>query len=73
MQRWMRLIAKRNVMQLTMLLTLSLTVSGCSILSKPTPTWPTNLDVISLSDGGICLSPESAVRLAEFKAEFEAM
>jgi hypothetical protein len=46
---------------------------GCSSLTKPSPTWPTNLKVISLSDGGICLDAESARRLAEFRADLEAI
>ena len=58
---------KRKMMQLIMLLMLSLTVAGVRSLISHTPTWPANLEVIKLSDGGICLSPESAVRLAEFR------
>lgn len=55
-----------------MLLGLSLmAVMSCSVMS-PSPTWPTKLKTIQLSDGGICLSPESALRLAEFRAELEA-
>jgi hypothetical protein len=41
--------------------------------SKNSPTWPTNLNVTKMSDGGVCLDEESAVRLAEFRADIEAM
>lgn len=73
MQQWMRLIASAPKMRQITLLTLSLMVAGCSLAPNPTPTWPTNLNVIELSGGGVCLDHDSAVRLAEFKASLEAM
>ena len=54
------------------LLPLCLMVGGCSNLISPSPSWPTNLEVTELSDGGVCFSPDSAKRLAEFKADLEA-
>lgn len=55
------------------LLPLLLTVAGCSSLTSHSPTWPTGLTVIELSDGGVCLDAESARRLAEFRADLEAL
>ncbi len=52
---------------------LSLSVIGCSSLSNHSPTFPSNLNLISLSDGGICMDAESAKRLADFKAELESL
>ncbi|MCC2521065.1 hypothetical protein [Vibrio coralliilyticus] len=46
---------------------------GCSSLTRPLPNWPQNLNVIELSDGGVCLDKGSAIRLAELKAQLEAM
>ncbi|MCU8203899.1 hypothetical protein M2H09_01195 [Vibrio vulnificus] len=50
-----------------------LMVVGCSTVRNPSPTWPTNLNVIELKDGGICLDKASAEKLAEFKADLEAI
>lgn len=36
-------------------------------------TWPQNLSVIELSDGGVCFDAESAKRLRDFKADLEAL
>lgn len=66
-------IEKRNAMRLTMLLILSPMAVACASQSNHSPTWPTNLNVIHLSDGGVCLDGDSAIRLAELKAELEAM
>ena len=55
------------------LLPLLLMVAGCSSLTSHSPTWPTGLTVIELSDGGVCMDAESARRLAEFRAELEAL
>ena len=52
---------------------LSSLATGCSGQINHSMTWPQNLNVIELSDGGICLDSESARRLSEFKADFEAM
>ena len=52
---------------------MSLTVMvGCSSQTSHSPVFPQNLNVIELSDGGICLDAESARNLAKFKAEYEA-
>lgn len=59
-------------MQLMILLPVLLMVGSCSTANNRSVTWPTNLEVIKLSDGGVCLSPESAKRLAEFKAHLES-
>ncbi len=69
----MLIIEKRNAMRLVMLLTLSPIVVACGSLSNHSPTWPANLNVIQLSDGGICLDNDSAVRLAELKADLESI
>lgn len=66
-------IEKRNAMRLIMLLTLSPMVAACSSLSNHSPTWPVNLNVIQLSDGGICLDKESAIRLSELIADLERL
>ena len=59
---------------LAILLSLSLTMmTGCSSRASHSKTWPTNLNVISLSDGGICMDKESAKRLAEFKSYLEQL
>lgn len=63
----------RKSATVTILLMLSLMVSGCVSQSQAIPTWPTNLEVIQLSDGGVCLSPESARRLAEYRADLESL
>lgn len=54
------------------LLSLLPMVVACSTAIKPSPTYPANLTVIELSDGGVCLDATSALRLADFKAELEA-
>lgn len=71
MQYLMQLIARTNETQLMILLTLLLMVAGCSTARKPSPMYPTNLEVIVTKDNWVCLSPESAKRLAELKAEME--
>ncbi|EMI4329317.1 TPA: hypothetical protein PMK43_001973 [Vibrio cholerae] len=50
-----------------------LMVAACSTARRPSPTWPTNLNVIELKDGGICLDKASAEKLAAFKADLEAL
>lgn len=64
-------VKRRSI--LTTLLALSLMVVGCSSLPNRSVTWPTKLNVINLSDGGICLDAESAKRLAELRADIEAL
>lgn len=65
-------IVRKRKMLLMILLPLCLMVGGCSNLISPSPSWPTNLEVTELSDGGVCFSPDSAKHLAEFKADLEA-
>ncbi|EFH74569.1 predicted protein [Vibrio cholerae RC385] len=48
-------------------------VVSCSAVRKPSPMWPTNLTVIELADGGLCLDRASAEKLAAFKAELESL
>lgn len=73
MRSWMQLIDPAK-WPLAMLLVSTLPmVGGCSTATKPLPTWPTHLNVIELSDGGICLDNASAQKLAEFKADLEAL
>lgn len=69
----MLLTVKRSALMPMIVGILSLTVAACSTLSNPSPTWPTNLNVIVLSDGGICLDATSARRLAELRADLEAL
>lgn len=73
MRQWTRSIVTGKRMRLMLLLPLLLMAASCSSLTNHSPTWPQNLKVISLSDGGVCLSPDSAIRLAELKAELEAL
>ncbi len=73
MQLWTPLIASGNKMRLPLLVSTLLTVVGCSTVRNPSPTWPTNLNVIELKEGGICLDKASAEKLAEFKADLEAI
>lgn len=47
-------------------------VAGCSSQIRNSPTFPVNMTVIELSDGGVCLDADSAKRLAEFRAELES-
>lgn len=61
----------RKSLMITLLMPL-LMVAGCSSPTKPSPTFPTNMNVIQLADGGVCLDAESAKRLADFRAELEA-
>lgn len=62
-----------SVKKMLPIILLSLSVIGCSSLSNHSPTFPSNLNLISLSDGGICMDAESAKRLADFKAELESL
>ncbi|WP_221073187.1 hypothetical protein [Vibrio alfacsensis] len=56
------------------LLLLSLILmNGCASPRQALPSWPANLKVIELSDGGVCLDKDSAIRLAELRAQLEAM
>jgi len=48
-------------------------VASCTSLAARSPTYPKALNVIELADGGVCLDAESAKRLAQFKAELEAL
>ncbi|WP_185839939.1 hypothetical protein [Vibrio cholerae] len=50
-----------------------LMVVSCSAVRKHSPMWPTNLTVIELADGGLCLDRASAEKLAAFKAELESL
>jgi hypothetical protein len=52
---------------------LSLMVAGCASPTSHSVSWPTNLNVITLIDGGVCLDKDSAIRLAELRAQLEAM
>lgn len=59
---------------LMMPLTLSLTmIAGCSTLTSKSATYPANLEVVITNDDWVCLSPESARRLSEFRADLEAI
>jgi hypothetical protein len=70
----MHLIAQRKKGMQMMLLALSLImIAGCSSQINHSLTWPSNLNVIQLSDGGACLDAQSAIRLAELRADIEAM
>ncbi|WP_274882432.1 hypothetical protein [Vibrio harveyi] len=72
----MLLIGTTRKQRLLTLLTLLLTVAmvnGCSSLANHSKTWPVDLNVIELSNGGICMDADSARRLAEFKADLEAL
>ncbi len=66
-------IKRKSAIMPTIALMLSLMVAGCTAVSSPSKTWPTNLNVIALSDGGICMDADSARRLAEFRADLEAL
>jgi hypothetical protein len=35
--------------------------------------WPQNLDLMKMSDGGVCLSPDAAVLLKNLRVELEAL
>ena len=61
-----------SVMRLITLLAISLTVVGCGGLKRQSVAYPNNLDVIVTKDDWVCLSPDSARRLSEFKADLEA-
>lgn len=73
MRAWMRLTGNGNKMPVMLLVSTLLMVVGCSTVRHRSPTWPTNLNVIELKGGGICLDKASAQKLAEFKAELEAI
>lgn len=68
----MQLTLRRRKMHLLILLLLSVMVVGCSNQRQASLTWPQNLNVIELSDGGVCFDEESAKRLVELKAMLEA-
>ena len=61
-----------KIKKMLLMVLLSSSVIGCSSQTSHSKTWPQNLNVIELSDGGICLDAESTRRLAEFKADLEA-
>lgn len=69
----MLLTASKKGVRLAILLALLLMVVGCSSLKSRSVIWPNNLNVIELSDGGVCLDADSARRLAELRAELEAL
>ncbi|WP_162809593.1 hypothetical protein [Vibrio cholerae] len=73
MQFWIRLIGRVNKRQPILLVSILLMVVSCSTVRKPSPMWPTNLTVIELADGGLCLDRASAEKLAAFKAELESL
>ncbi|EOW9224954.1 hypothetical protein VCSRO184_0231 [Vibrio cholerae] len=73
MQSWTRLIAHAKRLPRILLVSTLLMVAACSTARRPSPTWPTNLNVIELKDGGICLDKASAEKLAAFKADLEAL
>lgn len=60
-------------MRMILLLLSLILMTACTSLTRPLPSWPQNLTVIELSDGGVCLDKGSAIRLAEFKAQLEAI
>ena len=62
---------KSKKLRITLLMSLTV-MAGCSSQMNHSPVFPQNLNVIELSDGGICLDAESARNLAKFKAEYEA-
>ncbi|MGI0120247.1 hypothetical protein [Zooshikella sp. RANM57] len=59
-------------MKKILLLQLLIMMTGCSLHLQHIPSWP-KLDVIQLSDGGVCLSPDSARKLARYRAELESL
>ena len=61
-----------KIKRMLLIVLLSSSAIGCSSQINHSKTWPQSLNVIELSDGGICLDAESARRLAEFKADLEA-
>ncbi len=73
MRFWIRLIGRGNKRQPILLVSILLMVVSCSAVRKPSPMWPTNLTVIELADGGLCLDRASAEKLAAFKAELESL
>lgn len=68
----MSLILRKKKMLLVPLLIMSLMVGGCGVAKKPFPTYPQNLNVIKLSDGGFCVDRVSAEKLATLRAELES-
>lgn len=73
MLQWMRSTGTSQKKRLMILLALSLMVASCTSQSNRSVTWPQNLEVIQLSDGGVCLSPESAKELAQLRISLEAL
>lgn len=69
----MQLIEAKRKMRPIILVSFCLVVASCTSLIQPTPTFPEKLNVTILSDGGLCMDAESAKRLAEFKADLEAL
>ena len=62
-----------KIKRMLLIALLSSSAIGCSSQINHSMTWPQNLNAIELSDGGVCFDAESARRLAEFKADLEAM
>ncbi len=62
-----------RAMTLLILLLIVVTAQGCSNQAQHSTSWPKNLNVIQLNDGGVCLDGDSARRLAEFRADLEAL
>ena len=73
MRYLMQLTESESVMRLITLLAISPLVAGCVGQTRQSVTYPNNLEVIVTKDDWVCLSPDSARRLSEFKADLEAM
>ena len=62
-----------KILLVLLLMTLMGLMAGCSSQTNRSVTWPVKLNVIELIDGGVCLDAESAKRLAELRADIEAL
>ena len=67
----MQLIVNVKKIMQTTLLILSVTAVMSCTATKHLPNYPSNLNMISLSDGGVCFDVQSTKKLAEFRAELE--
>lgn len=65
-------IGVKPLRTLAMLLATWLMAVGCASQSSPPPSWPPNLNVTLMSDGGVCFDKDSAARLSDFKTQLEA-
>ncbi|MGY6509078.1 hypothetical protein ACXIUH_08920 [Vibrio parahaemolyticus] len=64
--------SKKPLRMPMMLLATWLMVAGCASQSSQPPSWPPNLNITLMSDGGVCFDKESASRLSDFKTQLEA-